>query len=416
MTLTIHTTRRTNTRRTHDGNGNGNGNGYGYGYGYGSMKFLHKHRKKLHVVLAFLTGILIGAQIYSSFIILDCEKNIITKNIYTATGGSSSQFDDLEFVKLIGEGDISYGFEVRFKRQNQNQNRKNDSATSTSTGTTTTNKKKEKQQKRFIAKIAADQNLYFSDLEIDIFRELKKPPSISNIPEIHSYIRSIPNPFTNATLLKRKDLNLSPDIIESLGMNRLISIIVMDLLEYKRRPYASKSLQEIRLFTKSLLESFSFVHSRNIMHCDLHNNNYFWNGQQVYLFDWNSGFRYDPNQDMLIHHWCPTHYLYPPEAKGNKSAIHTSVYAFDVYTIGLILEYIIEECCNITSKTIIDNHTTSEELMAYDLAEYMMTSDPYKRPDTNQALQHQFFLSSQKSNTSHHQSKNSNNFRPLSLT
>ena len=33
-----------------------------------------------------------------------------------------------------------------------------------------------------------------------------------------------------------------------------------------------------------------------------------------------------------------------------------------------------------------------ETMVAYDLALYMITTDPYKRPDTNAALQHYFFV------------------------
>ena len=48
----------------------------------------------------------------------------------------------------------------------------------------------------------------------------------------------------------------------------------------------------------------------------------------------------------------------------------------------------------------------------HDLAEYMMTSNPYKQPDSNQAIKHPFFLlSSEKNDTYHYQSKkNSDNF------
>ena len=116
--------------------------------------------------------------------------------------------------------------------------------------------------------------------------------------------------------------------------------------------------------------------------CDLHSYNYYWNGMNVEV-------------PTLIHHpRTPTH-LFPPEAKYNTSAVHTSVYAFDVYTIGRLLKYHIQDCCDITTeslqKRIQSNTATIEEMMVYDLTRLLLEKDPYRRPDTQQALHHPFF-------------------------
>ena len=102
----------------------------------------------------------------------------------------------------------------------------------------------------------------------------------------------------------------------------------------------------------------------------------------------------DVEVPTLIHHpRTPTH-LFPPEAKYSTSAVHTSVYAFDVYTIGRLLKHI-QDCCDITTepsqKRIQSNTATIEEMMVYDLTRSLLEKDPYKRPDTQQALHHPFF-------------------------
>jgi len=290
------------------------------------------------------------------------------QNPYTSSGSDALSFyNDLELIKKIGAGDVSYAFKARYKN------------------------------KTVVAKIATDSDLYYSDLEIDFFRELKKPPSISNIPELYYSIRSMPNPFFagNTTYL-RNDLGISSGGAKSLITKRRISVIAMDLLKGKRE---SEDLNEVRRLMKSMLETMQFVHSRNIMHCDLHGNNYYWDGKKVHFFDWNAAFWYEPNNVPIHYNRAPKH-LFPPEAQKNTSAVHTSVYAFDVYTIGRLMKMLLEDCCGITWKSLqksrgknISKAKTSallDKALAYEMAEYMMIPNPYKRPDTTAALKHPF--------------------------
>ena len=322
------------------------------------------------------------------------------RNPYTAatTGEDALRLfrTDLQLIRLIGNGDVSYGFEARYENRT------------------------------VIAKIASDNDLYYSDVEIDIFRELKAPPSIPNIPELHLAIRSMPNPFAsinnnntdNSNTYLVQDLKLTKSDAKSLVMQQRVSVMVMDLFKNKREP---EDLSELRRFMKSLLETMRFVHSRNIMHCDLHELNYFWDGEKAYLFDWNGAFKYAKDK-VKIHYPRAPHHLFPPEAWDNVTAVHASVSAFDVYTIGMLLKRYLKSCCGMTLKkfkknrslldandleTILRNSSSDndqphanapllllldETMVAYDLALYMMTTDPYKRPDTNAALQHYFFV------------------------
>jgi serine/threonine protein kinase len=322
--------------------------------------------------------------------------------------------EELELVKLFGKGYVSYAFEAKY------------------------------QNKTVIAKITSDKFLFYSDLEIGIFEELNAPPTIPNIPQLQMAIRSMPNPFANhlADVNKtisflKKDLGLSRSEAEDLLMKRRISVMVMDLLENHRKP---KNLEEIQRLAKSMLETMNFVHSRNIMHCDLHFNNFHWDGERFSLYDWNGGFRYEPDTVMIHYPLMPTH-LFPPEAKHNHSAVHTSVYAYDVYTMGRLLKMALKSCCGITfdmlkeaalanldgvedrddveaesreishssggdsiRRILQDTDSPSKDdgwedveydqldaALAYELAAYMMIPDPYKRPDTAKALQHPFF-------------------------
>jgi serine/threonine protein kinase len=302
--------------------------------------------------------------------------------------------ENLEIVKLIGSGDVSYAFEARY------------------------------QNRTAIAKVATDSDLYYSDIEIGIFHELNVAPSIPNIPQLQLAIRSMPNPFANNPSVNSSisyivdDLGLKQSNAESLVMKRRISVMVMDFLKGNRQP---KDLEEVQRLMKSLLETMEFVHSRNIMHCDLHQWNYHWDGGKIYLFDWNGAFRYKPNKVWIHYPRTPKH-LFPPEALVNTSAVHTSVYAFDVYSMGILMKKLLSSCCGITFKmlqaaarnameeieemdeptkmatTVTFGDNTPQEAeyelnaaIAFELATYMMLSDPYQRPNTTEALQHVFF-------------------------
>lgn len=279
---------------------------------------------------------------------------IIDESPHLAYDESAARFQEIELIKLLGGGDVNYAFTARYNNET------------------------------VVAKIATDKCIFQMDWEIDIFHELNSPPSIPNIPKLKLAIRSIPNPFTDATYLE--GLGLSSKVANRFILKRRISVMVMGHLQGRRQP---KSIREIRRLMKSLLETIRFAHSRNIIHGDIHGQNYFWDGKRASIFDWNGAFRYEKDKN-LIHYPNTAKHLYPPEAWDNKTAVHASVYAFDVYTIGKRLKKLL----NKTGVRELKSEDTDrdDKLMALNLVEYLMTPDPYQRPDTNLALSHPFFL------------------------
>jgi serine/threonine protein kinase len=269
-------------------------------------------------------------------------------------------FNDLKFVRLIGGGTVNWVFEARLDGRT------------------------------VAAKIASDKFIFYSDIEIDVISILKAHPSISNIPEVQLNIRSMPNPFSNQTFLQN-DLGLSDKDAELLASPRRVSVQTMEFLTNKRKP---ATLQELRIYLQSLLETLDFVHSRNIIHCDLHAGNIHFDGHKVSLFDWNGAFVFEANKVRIHQPHAPIH-LFPPEAQNNKSAVHATVSAFDIYTVGLLIK---RYCRSSVISSNSNNTHTDAVLMglAEDLADRAKTPDPYQRPNASQLLQHSFFITEAK--------------------
>ena len=112
-----------------------------------------------------------------------------------------------------------------------------------------------------------------------------------------------------------------------------------------------------------------------------------------------------------------------PERQRNVSAVHTSVYGFDVYSIGLILDIALDypgvcgdETTNASLRTAtgtsssprpnptaadytadttigtVENSSSSSGCtLAHELVTFLLTPDPNQRPDTYAALDHPFF-------------------------
>jgi serine/threonine protein kinase len=266
-------------------------------------------------------------------------------------------FEELQLVRLVGKGEVSYGFEAILQKN-----------------------------RTVMAKIATNRDLFFSNVEIDLLQRLKAPPSTPSIPNLHGAIQSImPNPFRiyNATHLQTT-LGILESDANSLLRARKISVIVVDYLRGKQPLPATMS--GIRTYMQSLLETLQFAHSRNVMHLDLHVGNIFWDGNTAMLFDWNAGRIFTPGIPQKIGNRVA------PEAKRNNhdTAVHASVSAFDIYTAGKLLQQrLLKSCC---IKPGFDDVAQNDMDLAYNLAEVLMTSDPYLRPDAAMALKHPFFL------------------------
>jgi hypothetical protein len=270
----------------------------------------------------------------------------------------NNAFNDLELGKVLGHGFVSWGFESRLHGE------------------------------KVVAKVTTDKFLFYSDIEMDVFNILNAPPTIPNIPQLQLGIRSMPNPFTNQTHLQH-DLGLTEDDAIKLTDARRISVQVMELLVDNCKP---KTLPEFRLYLQSLLETLAFVHSRGIIHCDLHSNNVHFDGTRVSLYDWNGAFVYEPNK-VKVHQIYAPFRLFPPEAQNNKSAVHATVSAFDIYTVGRLIKKAVKTTWNEDNPDQDDTLENRDEVlgMLVDLAKQALKEDPYQRPDAMKLLRHRFF-------------------------
>ena len=288
-------------------------------------------------------------------------------NEMKATNSSSITVDDIEWVSLKGVGTVSMGFLVRIPKLNNDF--------------------------QYVAKIAGDKELHYSTTEIEMMKILNHPPTIPSIPTLLLAVKSMPNPFATWDFDRlTDDLGCSPDHARWLKRQHNISIQVQPLLQHTQTPNAD-NLPELARFTRSLLQALQFAHSRNVMHCDLHSRNLFYDNSTgiVYLFDWNAAFLYKPNA-VYIHYDDEPKHLMPPEAQGNPNATHATVSAFDVWSCGRMLS---KRLCGHTSCPALDKSSSSSSgssmlRQAYDLAALMKTDDPYQRPDTAALLRHPF--------------------------
>jgi len=286
-------------------------------------------------------------------------------NEMKATNSSSITVDDIEWVSLKGVGTVSMGFLVRIPKLNNDF--------------------------QYVAKIAGDKQLHYSTTEIEMMKILNHPPTIPSIPTLLLAVESIPNPFATWDIDRlTDDLGCSPHRARWLKRRHNISIQVQPLLQHTRIPKAD-NLPELARFMRSLLQALQFAHSRNVMNCDLHKGNLFYDNSTgiVYLFDWNAAFLYKPNA-VYIHYDDEPKFLMPPEAQGNANATHATVSAFDVWSCGRMLSKRL--CGHSSCPAALDKSSSSSSMLrqAYDLAALMKTDDPYQRPDTAALLRHPF--------------------------
>jgi hypothetical protein len=314
---------------------------------------------------------------------------IFVTSVVDATARAASarldlqRFHDIKFLQLVGTGTVNYGFKAIFDDQ------------------------------EVIAKIAGDDMIYWSDIEMDMFDILNEPPTIPNIPPLLTSVRSMPNPFRNVTFLE-KNLSVPVEDAQTIIAYRRISVIVMKFLPKSER---LTTVQSVYIFTQSILRTLAFSHSRKVMNCDLHEDNYHFDGSMVSLYDWNAAYLFEKDTIPMIYDQAPMH-LMPPEAQTNASAVHATVSAFDIYAIGLLLKQLLKGCCKVdnghfmngTSTTTFSGGDGYDDLterkekankeekgdrstcsQMYDLTEQMLTADPYRRPDATQLLQHPLF-------------------------
>jgi len=126
----------------------------------------------------------------------------------------------------------------------------------------------------------------------------------------------------------------------------------------------------------------------------LHAGNVHFDGHKVSLFDWNGAFIFEANKVRIRQPYVQTN-LFPPEAQKNRSAVHATVSAFDIYTVGLLVKTYSTSIA--TSSNSNRTHTDAVLMgLVEDLADRAMTPDPFQRPNAFQLLQHPFFISEAK--------------------
>lgn len=282
-----------------------------------------------------------------------------------ATNGLSITVDDIDWVSFKGKGTVSMGFLVRIPKLGD--------------------------EARFIAKVSGDKRLHYYTTEIEMMNILNKAPTNPSIPTLLLAIESIPNLFSTWEIDRlTNDLGCSRHYAKRLKSYREISIQVQPLLQHTQTPNV-ENLPELARFMRSLLQALHFAHSRNVMHCDLHSKNLFYDNVTgtVHLFDWNAAFIYRPNA-VYIHYHDEPKFLMPPEAQDKPNATHATVSAFDVWSCGRMLSKLL---CGHSSCPFDESMSNREPLkQAHDLASQMKTVDPLQRPDTAALLRHPFLL------------------------
>jgi len=286
--------------------------------------------------------------------------------------------DDIEWLSLKGWGTVSMGFNVRLPKLNASNNNNSEAL--------------------YIAKITGDKRLHYSTTEIEMMEILHQPPTNPSIPPLLLAVKSMPNPFANWTEDRiANDFNCTPHHARWILRQHEISVQVQPLLHHTQFPDAN-NLPELARFMRSLLQALNFAHDRNVMHCDLHSRNLFYDNVTgtVHLFDWNAAFLYRPNSVYIHYHEAPT-FLFPPEAENNPNATHATVSAFDVWSCGRMLSKLLcghSSCPSASFDKQQRTASSGNELLllqqAYDLAAQMKTIDPYQRPDTATLLRHPF--------------------------
>ena len=228
----------------------------------------------------------------------------------------------------------------------------------------------------------------YSDNEVATFKILNKAPTVPTIPKLHWAIRSMPNPFKSQVSYISESLHIQKNSTASwLGEQELISVQV---LERGNHLHVPGTMSEIRAFTKSVLATLRFAHSRNIANVDLYMANCLFDGQEAFLFDWNDAVIVNESGKTPLR----LYQMVPPEAENltvNEIPYHINVWAFDVWTVGKMLRRLLRNCCSSLHSMRLHGATSVDMKQAKELVALMLHPDPYQRPSTEQLLKHSFF-------------------------
>lgn len=162
---------------------------------------------------------------------------------------------------------------------------------------------------------------------------------------------------------------------------------VMEYLDFEVH-YFPKTIQGIQDFMRSLLYTFQFAHSRNVMMRDLHSGNVYYDGTMAKLFDWDDAVLFKPNA-IKMHYQYAYNKLMPPEAWGDENATHATVSSFDIWSCGILLKKILER------RRVVDNHVDNATVSRLNhFLNAMLSKDAYKRPNASELLKYPFLMES----------------------
>jgi len=127
--------------------------------------------------------------------------------------------------------------------------------------------------KQFVVKLAAGWGSFFGDLEIEVLETLWKNTTLAKKHRIIPYAflqRSFANPFYNSSMSIPKSF---PEECQKRLRTPELAALVIPYMDLRAASEQIDSLQGIKRFIKSLLETLAYSHSVGINNFDLHEMN-----------------------------------------------------------------------------------------------------------------------------------------------
>ena len=154
----------------------------------------------------------------------------------------------------------------------------------------------------------------------------------------------------------------------------VLDLKVMEYLDLDHVHYLPMTIQDIRIFLRSLVHTLQLAHSRNVMNRDLHTGNIYFDVKMVKLFDWDDGAIFKPNAVKLCVSRTPM--KNPPEGWYNSSALHATVSGYDIWNVGIVLRKILARRDQSYINDPVDRATVSKLL---NFSNATLMTDPYQR-------------------------------------
>ena len=247
----------------------------------------------------------------------------------------------------------------------------------------------------YVLKIAGEETLFYTHMEIKAFGIMNQPPTVPNIPKLAWSAEVTRNPYATWEYDDFEEYfkprGLSIEDIKWLKNQIEISVEIVENVPHTGLPNKS-DLPELSRFMSSLLRALSFAHSHFITNNDIAKRNVRYDKETgtTYLFDWSDMRIYEPHGKTYLN---PFVSMEPPEARDIDLPVHVTVSAFDVYSAGVMLNKILcghTECDN--DAAVLKSDKNNMLWQAHDLANKLMTQDPFERPSAEDMLNHEFLV------------------------